>query len=156
LNLRVEPLMVDLWFDSLIQSSCLYSNVFHPQHCFPWDYRTSETPYYWFNVSTFFIDVCAFLSKNSFDFLSNIVYNLNPLGLATDLKTVPADVVRQRVLRTGDGSHKYSKIAADDAESRLDNNNANERDIEHFWGWGDKEMTAEDLKNVEILHKELD
>ncbi|CRL07879.1 CLUMA_CG020908, isoform A [Clunio marinus] len=107
-------------------------------HCFPWDYRTSETPLYWFNVSTMFIDAAA------------------KLGLATDLKTVPTDMVKKRVLRTGDGSHKYAKIAQEDIEATEDNNNTNVRDTEHFWGWGDKEMTEDDLKNVEILHKVLD
>lgn len=77
-------------------------------------------------------------------------------GLATDLKTVPTDMVKQRLLRTGDGSHKYAQISTKDVESRLDNNNFDARDTEHFWGWGDNEMTEEDLKNVEILHKQFD
>lgn len=72
------------------------------------------------------------------------------------MKTVPADMVKKRVLRTGDGSHKYAKLEAKDVEGRIDNNNIDERDTEHFWGWGDKEMTDADLKNVEILHKQLD
>jgi len=105
-------------------------------HCFPWDYRTSETPWYFFNVSTFFIDFAAWL------------------GLATDLKTVPKEMIKNRVLRTGDGSHKFSKLK--DAEAPANNNNTGERDTEHFWGWGDKSMTEEDLKNVEILHKQFD
>lgn len=77
-------------------------------------------------------------------------------GLATDLKTVPMEVIRQRVLRTGDGTHKFSKL---DKDVEGDNNNhpaAIERDTEHFWGWGDKEMTEEDMKNVEILRKQFD
>lgn len=97
-------------------------------------------------------------------------------GLATDLKTVPLDMIKNRVLRTGDGSHKYSKMQQTDVEARVDNNNFSERDTEHFWGWGkscqasrhsrsltfpsllsgDKEMTEDDMKNVEILHKEFD
>jgi hypothetical protein len=44
------------------------------------------------------------------------------------------------VLRTGDGSHEYSKLALKDAEAAvvLENNNNNEfvRDTEHFWGFG--------------------
>lgn len=60
------------------------------------------------------------------------------LGWATDLKTVTDDVVRKRVLRTGDGTHPYSIEAKkknlaleDDAK----NNNEGERDLDHFWGW---------------------
>lgn len=56
------------------------------------------------------------------------------LGLATDLKTVPKEMLKNRVLRTGDGSHKLSKLK--DAEAPVQNNNTGERDVEHFWGWG--------------------
>lgn len=60
------------------------------------------------------------------------------LGLATDLKTVPKKMIRERVLRTGDGSHKYSKLDQNDVEAKLENNNnQSERDTEHFWGWGE-------------------
>jgi stearoyl-CoA desaturase (delta-9 desaturase) len=82
------------------------------------------------------------------------------LGLATDLKTAPPDMIRNRVLRTGDGTHKYSKMQ--DAENPINNNNNNnnsshlERDTEHFWGFGDKDMTPEDIKNVIILNRQLD
>jgi stearoyl-CoA desaturase (delta-9 desaturase) len=76
------------------------------------------------------------------------------LGLATDLKTVPKSMIRERVLRTGDGSHKYSKDA-DEADIEA-NNNQTVTTTEHFWGWGDKEMTEADLKGVEILYKEED
>lgn len=45
-------------------------------------------------------------------------------------------MIRARVLRTGDGSHKYSKMAKDDAENPLDNNNiTSKRDHDMFWGW---------------------
>lgn len=60
------------------------------------------------------------------------------LGWATDLKTVSDEVVKARVLRTGDGTHRYSieamknnDILPDDAQ----NNNEGERDLDHFWGW---------------------
>lgn len=56
------------------------------------------------------------------------------VGLATDLKTVPKEMIKNRVLRTGDGSHKFSKLK--DAEAPPNNNNTGERDTEHFWGWG--------------------
>lgn len=53
-------------------------------------------------------------------------------------------MIKSRVLRTGDGSHKYSKLASTDAEiAANDNNNiTNERDTEHFWGWGRLKMKA--------------
>ena len=68
-------------------------------------------------------------------------------GWATDLKTVSDEMIRKRVLRTGDGTHRYSK--AQTAKELLEaydqnNNNNNEdpfglstkvpRDVEHFWG----------------------
>ncbi|CAG0882359.1 unnamed protein product [Darwinula stevensoni] len=56
-------------------------------HTFPWDYKTSELGAYHVNFTALFIDFMAFL------------------GLAYDLKSVPDEVVKQRVLRTGDGSH---------------------------------------------------
>lgn len=82
---------------------------------FPWDYKTSELPGYMFNLSTAFIDFFAWL------------------GWATELKTVPDEVIRKRVLRTGDGSHPYSK----QVNAKLDENNNNDkmRDTEHFWGF---------------------
>jgi stearoyl-CoA desaturase (Delta-9 desaturase) len=70
------------------------------------------------------------------------------------LKTVPQDMIRKRVLRTGDGSHKYTKLQ--DAELIDNNNRTEDRDTEHFWGWGDNEMTEDDMKNVEILNRVLD
>lgn len=74
------------------------------------------------------------------------------MGWATELKTVPEDIIRKRVLRTGDGSHPFSKQVAE-----INNNNNNNeykdklRDTEHFWGFGDKEMNSEDMKYVKVL-----
>jgi stearoyl-CoA desaturase (Delta-9 desaturase) len=45
------------------------------------------------------------------------------IGWAYDLKSVSSDIVMKRVLRTGDGSHSV-------------------------WGWGDKDMTAEQRKVI--------
>jgi hypothetical protein len=75
-------------------------------------------------------------------------------GLCSDLKTVPQEMIRARALRTGDGSSKYAKLQ--DAELLDNNNHTQERDTEHFWGWGDNAMTDDDLKNVEILNRVLD
>lgn len=59
-------------------------------HVFPWDYKAAELGNYSMNMTTMAIDFFA------------------RLGLAYDLKTVPEHVVRNRVKRTGDGSHPYS------------------------------------------------
>lgn len=46
-------------------------------------------------------------------------------------------MIKSRVLKTGDGSHKYNKISEKDPECPSDNNNNGlERDTEHFWGFG--------------------
>jgi stearoyl-CoA desaturase (delta-9 desaturase) len=60
-------------------------------HVFPWDYKTAELGGYGMNLTTAIIDFFAWL------------------GWAYDLKTVPKKVVHDRVLRTGDGSHFYTK-----------------------------------------------
>lgn len=99
-----------------------------------WDYKTAELPGYAFNLSTAFIDFFAWL------------------GWATELKTVPEDILKNRVIRTGDGTHSFSKLKASGSDN---NNNVDEddgeRDIEHFWGFGDDTMTKRDMKNIKIL-----
>lgn len=67
------------------------------------------------------------------------------------MKTVPADMINSRVLRTGDGSHRISKKSMKNKESL--NQHDDTRDLNHFWGFGDKEMTAEDMKNITIIRK---
>jgi stearoyl-CoA desaturase (Delta-9 desaturase) len=65
------------------------------------------------------------------------------------------DVIRKRVLRTGDGSHPYSKEAKKQ-DLEVDNNNEGEnRDLNHFWGWDDEEMREED-KQVTILYRQYE
>lgn len=72
-----------------------------------------------------------------------------PTGWATDLKTVSADLVRKRVLRTGDGSHDYAKEL--NAQRTL--TSCDQRDMDHFWGWNDELLTEEDRNDVTILNK---
>jgi hypothetical protein len=62
-------------------------------------------------------------------------------------------MVRDRILRTGDGSHSISKMKR--SKSDLNDHNNNTRDIEHFWGFGDSSMTKDDMENVKILNKSL-
>lgn len=75
-------------------------------HVFPWDYKTGELGSYSKNPTTAFIDFFAWL------------------GWAYDLKSVSANLVRQRVNRSGDGSHS-------------------------LWGWGDRDMSDEEWKKME-------
>lgn len=100
---------------------------------FSWDYKTAELPGYMFNISTAFIDFFAWI------------------GWATELKTVPENLIQSRIVRTGDGSHPLSK---EKLEGMDDNNNDDDdasRDVEHFWGFGDDTMTKQDMKNIKIL-----
>lgn len=103
-------------------------------HVYPWDYKVSELPRYWCNFSIPFLDFFAWL------------------GWATDLKTVSDEMIRKRVLRTGDGTHKYSKETekAKTAKELLDtfnnNNNENNSPDEHvdtLWGWGNLDIHFE-------------
>lgn len=71
-------------------------------------------------------------------------------------------MIKKRVLRTGDGSHRYSKkqIESKTAKELLEafnnnNNNDGEEVDEHvdtLWGWGDDDMDAEEKRDVKILH----
>ncbi|KAJ2942570.1 hypothetical protein O0L34_g2038 [Tuta absoluta] len=80
-------------------------------HTFPWDYKTSELGGYGLNWSKLFIDTMA------------------KIGWAYDLKTVSQEVIKNRVKRTGDGSHEV-------------------------WGWDDKDVPAEDKKEATIINPE--
>lgn len=65
-------------------------------------------------------------------------------------------MIQKRVVRTGDGSHSYSIEAKKNDLLMPDNNNEGERrDLDHFWGWDDPDMIAED-KNVMILHRHFE
>lgn len=70
-------------------------------------------------------------------------------------------MIRRRVLRTGDGSHKYSKIK--DSQELLKtfimdrsvdaNGNYIHNAEDSIWGFDDEMMKAEDKKYIKILHK---
>jgi len=65
------------------------------------------------------------------------------IGWAYDLKTIPWSIVKNRVKRTGDGSHGlYGRKCSKDTAS-----DKNERPV---WGWGDKDMTLEQYKITDI------
>jgi len=79
-------------------------------HVFPWDYKSAELGKYSQDVTTKFIEFMAYL------------------GWAYDLKSVSLDLVKQRVQRSGDGSHPA-------------------------WGWGDKDQLKEDVGVTTITHQ---
>jgi len=85
-------------------------------HVFPWDYKTAELGNYRLNWTTAFIDLMA------------------KFGLAYDLKTVDHNVVRMRVLRTGDGTHPEF-VSEQKTDENQNSHSAN------IWGWGDTDMT---------------
>jgi len=55
------------------------------------------------------------------------------IGQAYDLKSVPEAIVKQRVARTGDGSHDHFNPGP--------------------WGWGDAEIPTEDVEVTEVLYR---
>lgn len=87
----------------------------------------SELPRYWCNFSIPFLDFFAWL------------------GWATDLKTVSDEMIRKRVMRTGDGTHRYAanEAKAKTARELLDSYNNNtsghpeeDEHVDTLWGWG--------------------
>ncbi|KAG4076816.1 hypothetical protein HA402_009162 [Bradysia odoriphaga] len=117
-------------------------------HVYPYDYKASEMPGYRWNTTTMLIDFFAWL------------------GWAYDLKTVSDEMVRRRVLRTGDGSHRYSIEAKKKATKELVQSCTGEcteeegerldemtdRIREHYWGWGDDDMQQEDINDAKIIN----
>uniref|UniRef100_A0A336MI11 CSON002025 protein n=1 Tax=Culicoides sonorensis TaxID=179676 RepID=A0A336MI11_CULSO len=107
-------------------------------HVFPWDYKTSELGKYSSNWTTGFID---FFAK---------------IGWAYDLKTVSNEMIRKRVLRTGDGSHKYSKEV--DLNKNLhkfvEEFQFNKDEEKSIWGWDDKDINLQDKSDAKIYNTE--
>lgn len=94
-------------------------------HAFPWDYKTAELGDYRLNHSTAFID---FMAK---------------IGWAYNMKSVSPQIIKRRAERTGDGSWiDTSKNKSDCGEFD---------DI--LWGWGDKDMKEEDIKDIKSYNK---
>ncbi|KAG8337738.1 hypothetical protein J6590_015400 [Homalodisca vitripennis] len=84
-------------------------------HAFPWDYKAAELGDYGFNFTTLFLDLCS------------------KLGLAYDLKMASEELVRRRILRSGDGTHSISQEHSHEGE---------------VWGWGDKDMEDDEKRLV--------
>jgi len=110
-------------------------------HVFPWDYKTSELVDYGVNFTNAFID---FFAK---------------LGWAYDLKTVSMEMVKARVLRTGDGSHPLSKPVQQMTSTEISDkfveyvNHAHDQPESLVWGWDDVDMLPEDKEHVTIINK---
>ncbi|KAH8260578.1 hypothetical protein KR038_007184, partial [Drosophila bunnanda] len=79
-------------------------------HTFPWDYKSAEAGHFSNDFTTKFIELFV------------------KIGWAYDLKSVPTELVRRRVQRTGDGTHP-------------------------IWGWGDKDQAKQDIADTKILHQ---
>jgi stearoyl-CoA desaturase (delta-9 desaturase) len=110
-----------------------YGEGFHNyHHVFPYDYKAAELGDYMFNPTTAFIDFFA------------------RVGWAYSLKTMSKEIVKQRIARTGDGTHKSSRKinSAENADSISEKHHDNK---DHLWGWGDQDMKAEDYRIVSVL-----
>ncbi|XP_055526041.1 acyl-CoA Delta-9 desaturase [Wyeomyia smithii] len=103
-------------------------------HVFPWDYKTSELGKYSTNLTTAVID---FFAK---------------IGWAYDLKSVSDEMIKKRVLRTGDGTHPYSQERLQ--EQMVDYVNNLDHESENvIWGWDDADMDEEDKKDATVSNK---
>lgn len=80
---------------------------------FPYDYKTAELGGYRLNFTTLFLD---FMSK---------------IGWAYELKTVSTDMVKNRTIRTGDGT------------------------VTNIWGWADPDQTENDKKYAKIISQKI-
>jgi len=79
--------------ESTLMRCCGLGEGFHNfHHVFPWDYRASEFGFEGRNITTGLIDLFA------------------KLGWVWNRKTVSQDIVKQRALRTGDGTYKNPEV----------------------------------------------
>uniref|UniRef100_A0A182K1K4 Fatty acid desaturase domain-containing protein n=1 Tax=Anopheles christyi TaxID=43041 RepID=A0A182K1K4_9DIPT len=103
-------------------------------HVFPWDYKTSELGTYSTNFTTAAIDFFA------------------RIGWAYDLKSVSDELVRKRVLRTGDGTHQYSE---QELQARMVDyiNQLDHESEQAVWGWDDKDMNEQDRQDATVRNK---
>lgn len=60
-------------------------------------------------------------------------------------------MINSRVERTGDGSHSSQKNRKQRKESL--NQNENFHATNNLWGFGDEEMTEDDMKKITIIRK---
>jgi stearoyl-CoA desaturase (delta-9 desaturase) len=103
-------------------------------HAFPWDYKLSE------HVQTELKYAWKFI-----EFFAKI-------GQAYDLKTVSQEMIKKRVLRTGDGTHPYSIMNQNNNEINDDVNT--DIDEKSVWGWDDQHISNKN-KNATIISHTL-
>nr|XP_049692882.1 acyl-CoA Delta-9 desaturase-like [Helicoverpa armigera] len=108
---------VESWFVSVVTFGEGWHNY---HHAFPWDYKAAELSNY-INHSATFIE---FLEK---------------IGLAYDLKTASPEMVLNRIVRTGDGSHyrlgdKETRAAVTARGPRYPNNNSTLKPLRRHGG----------------------
>lgn len=132
----------------------------------------SERDRYWCNFSIGFIDFFAWLGW-AYDLKTGFVCLMIKRFELTRyfFLLVSDEMIRKRVMRTGDGSHRYAK--ADLTEIKL--NKESEKDVRHYWGFGetmkhfhqkikkinifftgDDDMLDDEMKNIKTLHKKED
>jgi stearoyl-CoA desaturase (delta-9 desaturase) len=100
-------------------------------HTFPWDYKMSEQTQWELRYAWKIIEFFAFI------------------GQAYDLKTVQQDMIKKRVLRTGDGTHPYSILNHNNNEST---DNKLEPNGNYVWGWDDQNISKNDINATIISH----
>ncbi|XP_060524772.1 acyl-CoA Delta-9 desaturase-like [Cylas formicarius] len=99
-------------------------------HVFPWDYKAAELGNYRLNFTTAFLDLMA------------------RIGWATELKTASEEIVKKRVLRTGDGT--YPNIES--MVAQMAGQDHHHDDGELIWGWGDKDMKEEEKNDIKFYN----
>lgn len=57
-------------------------------------------------------------------------------------------IVQKRILRTGDGTHEYSKLHAHHSKSQSPSDENN-----HIWGWEDEKMSEIDKSEVTVVNR---
>lgn len=63
-------------------------------------------------------------------------------------------MIRKRILRTGDGSHKYSNLKTPQQRLSALVNDPQFHDSEKpIWGWEDQDINPEDLHDAHIYNK---
>lgn len=88
------------------------------------------------------INLCDYLT-------SNLCYVISYPGLAYDLKTVSAEMIKNRVTRTGDGTHPLAQKEEDISEDHHHPENP-------VWGWDDQDLPDEDRVLAEISHRKTE
>jgi len=114
--------------DTLVMGICCFGEGWHNyHHTFPWDYKTSELTTYGYNFTIPFID---FFAK---------------IGWAYDLKTVSNEMIKKRMMKSGDGSSDYSKFK--DLKMAVESEHS-----DPIWGWDDQDMTLDERELVTVIN----